>query len=95
MNYPTPLNALALLMICAPAFAQSETQIVRGVNEVLRMLILIMGPSVLGFGLVRGFIAYGSGDEDGMRTARNAIIGGLGILFTFTLVKLVVRAAGV
>lgn len=87
--------ALTAGLAVSPSYAQSETQIVRGVNEVLKMLVLIMGPTVLGYGLLRGFIAHGAGDEDGLQSARNAIIGGLGILFTFTLVNLIVRASGV
>ncbi len=87
--------AAGLLICCSPAFAQSETTVVRGINEVLRLIITIVGTPVLGYGLVRGFVAHAAGDEDGMRTARNAILGGLGIMFTFTLVKLIVQAAGV
>src|SRR5690242_13016962 len=86
----------AVLLIYAPlAFAQSEATIVRGVNEVLRLLVSILGPSVLGYGLVRGFVAHSTGDEDGLRSARNAVVGGLGILFTFALVKMIIKAAGI
>ena len=89
------VTAVIYFLASSMDYAQSETQITRGIQEVLRIIVLIMGPSVLGYGLVRGFVAYGAGDEDGMRAARNAIIGWLGILFTFTLVKLVTRASGV
>lgn len=89
-------RACALIgLASSAAFAQSETQIVQGVNGVLSKVVYVVGPAVLGFGLIRGFLAYGAGDEDGMITARNAVIGGLGILFTFTIVKVVVQASGV
>lgn len=87
--------AVLAWLVAAPAFAQSETQLVRGVNEVLRLVIAILGPAVLGYGLVRGFAAYSSGDEENLRAARNAVIGGLGILFTFTIVKAIIRVANV
>lgn len=88
--------ALVALFAGAPwAHAGAEAPIIRGIQEVLKTVVLITGPSVLGYGLVRGFIAYGAGDEDGMQTARNAVIGGLGILFTFQLVKMVIQASGV
>lgn len=89
-------DAVLLVMVSAPAaFAQSQASIVQGVNQVLQLVVSIVGPTVLGYGLVRAFMAHSAGDEDGMRAARNAVVGGLGILFTFTLVKLIVSASGV
>ena len=89
-------NACVLLLFVAPAaFAQSASSVVSGVNSVLKLVVSIVGPSVLGYGLIRAFVAHSAGDQDGMMAARNAVVGGLGILFTFTLVKLIVSASGV
>lgn len=90
-----PFSALIVACCSSLAFAQSEQTIVSSVNSVLKIVVAIVGPSVLSFGLIRAFVAHSAGDEDGMRSARNAVVGGLGILFTFTLVKLIVAAAGV
>ncbi|MBI2071183.1 MAG: hypothetical protein HYT79_11350 [Elusimicrobia bacterium] len=88
------LLAAGALGVPAAMAAGEEAQVIQPMTAILQKVSMVVGVVVLFIGLIYGFAAYGTGDEDKMKTARNAFIGGILILMVFPIVKIILAAVG-
>jgi type IV secretory pathway VirB2 component (pilin) len=91
-NLSIYLTALASLFITSPAFAAAGSGIEKAGSEVTTYLIWVLGPIVFLIGLVLAFYGWLLGDDRGIRRGINAVIAGVLLFASPSIVEFVKNA---